>query len=121
MYTHSCFEAYSVPLDASTIHFKIRYAIVLKGLAKSEGLLDLSGGGGAVQQQLPNAHGGSKAWPQACRCCAGPDMPAGYELRKGQLPGQLGTLSWYALLKAYDLPQKQQQLCKTGAEKKDKS
>ena len=102
------------------MHSKIRHFTVLKGLAKPEGLLDLSGCGGAIQQQLPNAHGGSKAWPQACRCCAGPNMPAGYELRKGQLPGQPSTLSRYALLKAYDLPQRQQQTCQTGAERKDK-
>ena len=69
------------------------HCAVMKGLAKPEGLLNLSGCGGDLQQQLPDAHGGSKAWPQAPRCPAGSHMPQGYELRAGQLPGQPGPVS----------------------------
>ena len=86
--------ALSVPLDTSTMQYKQMWqVIVLKGLAESEGLLNLSGCGGAVQQQLPDAHGGSKAWPQAPRYCAGPNMPKGHDFRARQLPSQLGPLS----------------------------
>lgn len=80
----------------------------MKGLAKPEGLLNLSGRGGAVQQYLPHAHGCSKAWPQAPRRSAGSNMPKGYELREGQLPGQLGPLSRWALFHVDVLFQKQQ-------------
>lgn len=46
--TQCCCEAHSVPSDASTMHLKTRHVIVLKGLAKPEGLLNLSGCGGAI-------------------------------------------------------------------------
>lgn len=55
---------FSVPLGTSVKRLRhSRHLIVVKGLAKPEGLLNLPGCGGAVQQQLPDAHGGSKAWP----------------------------------------------------------
>ena len=75
---------------------------MLKGLAEPEGLLNLSSCGGAVQWQLPDAPGSSKAWPPAPKCCAGPHMPAGYEFRARELPGQLGPLSRYELVKDDD-------------------
>lgn len=88
------FVVFSVWLWAQTQQSQqLSHCVVMQGLAKPEGLLDLSGCGGNLQQQLPDAHWSSKAWPQAPRCSAGSHMPQGYEFRAGQLPGQPGPVS----------------------------
>lgn len=71
---------------------QLSQCVVMKGLAKPEGLLDLSGCGGDLPQQLPDAHGSSKARSQSPRGPAGSHMPQGYEFRAGQLPGQPGPV-----------------------------
>ena len=53
---------------------------LMKGMAEPEGLFHLPGCGGAVQQQLPHAHGTCKAWAQTPRCPAGPNLQEGYDL-----------------------------------------